>query len=172
MVSAITKQEATVALTNAPVDFATLRIFCSTTSRNPARLIIAANTNAQKTNKVVLIILFIPPRFNSLVTSIVQVAASKPGAAIIFTLKPLTVLAKTFFREMPCSTIASIPATTVEPIITGIVGHFKTEPAKTRTTGITSIIFQLYMESSWFSILVTDSELTETEVSAFIPIKP
>ena len=55
---------------------------------------------------------------------------------------------------------ASIPAKTVEPIITGRVGFFIMEPAKIIKTGSSKKILKSYMASSCLSIVFTASEDT------------
>lgn len=90
-------QETTVEATKAPVDLAKPKILCSTTSRQPALLIIPAKQKAQNASSVVPIISAIPPRFSSFKIE-GAAAGSKPGRTIIATLKPLTVAAKTLFK--------------------------------------------------------------------------
>ena len=159
MVRAITIQEATVAVIRAPVLFATLKIFSSTTSRQPARLMIPAKQKAQNTSRVVLIMPFMPPRFNSWVISEEQEAGSKPGRVIMLTLNPLTVADSTSFKATPWNSTPSTPATTVDSSMTGMVGFCSRDPASTMIMGSTSRKFQWNMVSSWFSITDTVSEV-------------
>ena len=146
-----------------------LKIFSSTTSRQPARLMIPAKQNAQNTKRVVLIIPFIPPRFNNFVISAVAVAGSNPSLTIMDTSNPLTVAERTFFSETPWKITPSIPATIVDNNITGIVGFCNREPANTIITGRSSKMFQLNIVSSCASIAVTVSEFTPADTFAFIP---
>ena len=85
------------------------------------------------------------------------------------TSKPLTVAIRTSFRETPWMTRPSIPATTVESSITGMVGFRSRDPARTMATGTSSRIFQWYMASSWASMVVTVSEVTSAVISVFRP---
>ena len=141
-------QEATVEAIRSPVLLAKVRIFCRTTSRQPALLIIPAKQNAQNTSRVVPMISAIPPRFNSLIICGAAVAGSKPGVVSIEILKPFTVASSRFFRLMFWKINASAPARTVEAIITGRVGFLKIEPARISSTGRISRMLKLYMPSS------------------------
>ena len=55
---------------------------------------------------------------------------------------------------------ASIPAKTVEPIITGRVGFFIMEPAKIITTGNKSSRLKSYIDSNCLNMVFTASEET------------
>ena len=63
----------------------------------------------------------------------------------------------------------SMPARMQLPSMTGMVGHWSREPARTRTTGRMMRMFQLYISLSWVIRVVTVSELVLAVTSAFMP---